>query len=260
LLLVGWNASQKLERIDMTQFSTTQQTLFVESGQLDRARKGNRLAFACLAERHLDALYCFAAREIRYNEACGNLEPGELTPEDVISEMFALALRDVTGMPPGASFKGYLCYLALCVIRRAALASTQWRRILAFDLEELRPWARDPDSDSDATYTGPLTWNEVIIEYFPPQPEAYVDCRETAQALEGALNELPDEQRLVFVLYATEELSYREISVMLGKHLDDVKQLNRAGREALRRWLAEKVDAWLWSGVNDQGSVSAGNP
>jgi RNA polymerase sigma-70 factor (ECF subfamily) len=244
----------------MSQFSTTQQILFVKSGQLDRARNGDRAAFATLAERHLDDLYRFVAREIRYNEACGNLEPGELAPEDAVSELFALALRDITVMPLGASFKGYVCYLALCVIRRAALASTQWRGIPAVDLEESRPWAWDFDPDDASAYTGPLASDEVMIEHLLPRPGLCVDLGESAQALEEALNKLPGEQRLVFILYATKDLSYREISAMLGKDIDDVKQLNRAGREALRRWLAEKVDTWLQSGAGDQGSVAAGNP
>jgi DNA-directed RNA polymerase specialized sigma24 family protein len=79
---------------------------------LQRAQAGDREAFISLAEQHLPALYRFVAREIRYHEALGNLEPGELDVEDVLDEVFVTALRQLHRMPrhvqrlaptPGAS-------------------------------------------------------------------------------------------------------------------------------------------------------------
>jgi DNA-directed RNA polymerase specialized sigma24 family protein len=62
--------------------------LIPETGSLQRSQADDREAFIVLAERHLPALYRFVAREIRYHEALGNLEPDEVTVADVLDEVF----------------------------------------------------------------------------------------------------------------------------------------------------------------------------
>src|SRR5919109_3843062 len=95
---------------------------------LRRAQAGDREAFITLAEQHLPALYRFVAREIRYHEALGNLEPGEVDVEDVLDEVFVTALRQLHRMPRRATFKGWLRHLALQVMRRTVRASRRRRR------------------------------------------------------------------------------------------------------------------------------------
>jgi DNA-directed RNA polymerase specialized sigma24 family protein len=66
---------------------------------LQRAQAGDREAFITLAEQHLPSLYRFVAREIRYHEALGNLQPSEVDVEDVLDEVFVTALRQLHRMP-----------------------------------------------------------------------------------------------------------------------------------------------------------------
>src|ERR671918_1352780 len=70
---------------------------------LQRAQVGDREAFIALAEQHLPSLYRFVAREIRYHEALGNLQPGEVDVEDVLDKVFVTALRQLQRMPRRAT-------------------------------------------------------------------------------------------------------------------------------------------------------------
>jgi DNA-directed RNA polymerase specialized sigma24 family protein len=72
-----------------------------------------------------------------------------------------------------------------------------------------------------------------------------ISCRRTREALQEALQSLPNDQRVVFTLHAIEELSYCEIADMLDQPVDQVKIIYHAGREALRGWLVGVLDAWL---------------
>ena len=55
--------------------------------------------------------------------------------------------------------------------------------------------------------------------------------------LDRALNELPPEQRAVFVLRVSEELSYREIAEALGLSMGTVMSRLWRARERLRHLL-----------------------
>ena len=58
------------------------------------------------------------------------------------------------------------------------------------------------------------------------------------EALERAVRELPDHQRVALVLYHFEDASYQEIADTLGVSLGKVKTDIHRGREALRRLLS----------------------
>jgi RNA polymerase sigma-70 factor, ECF subfamily len=200
---------------------------------LQRAQAGDRQAFLALAEQHLPALYRFVAREIRYHEELGNLEPGEVDVEDVLDEVFLTALRQLHRKPRRASFKGWLRHLALQTLRRAVRASRERRRYEAIRLEDPLP------NEERVQESYPLdpseTWKDVFPHPFTPSPEEAVLLEETWQSLEAALNQLPADQREVFILRAVEGLGDEEIAAMLGRPIQEVKSSYQAAREALRR-------------------------
>ena len=67
------------------------------------------------------------------------------------------------------------------------------------------------------------------VEDTNPSPETIVELNERSQVLQGAINELPDYQRAMIVLYHTEGLSYEEIAEVFSLPIGTVKsRLNRA--------------------------------
>jgi len=204
-----------------------------------QAAAGDREAFIHLVERHLDDLYRFAAREIRYRESVEDLEPGELTAEDVISEATLTALQLLKRVPAGFPFKRWLPHLVLALIERAVRHSRERRdqeqvrleRGLSAALEgELFDFYQPDDS---------LTWEDVIPYGGTSSLEELLALQEDWATLEAALNSLPADQRQVFVLHAIEGLPLKQIAALQRRRLEDVKKLYQEGRESLRVQLVD---------------------
>lgn len=78
------------------------------------------------------------------------------------------------------------------------------------------------------------------IEDEGPGPQVKVEELERNEMLQAAINELPEFQRLMVVLYHIQELPYEEISEIMNMPLGTVKsRLNRA-RRALREILSSQ--------------------
>jgi RNA polymerase sigma factor (sigma-70 family) len=211
-----------------------------EAEQVRRAQAGDREAFVGLVERHLLGLYRFVARELRYHEALGTLPPGEVAVEDIADEVFLTALRDLHRMPSRASLKGWLRYLALRAVRRAVRRSRLRRQYEGLHLEDPLPAGRlFDDGDPEPS----RTWKEVMPDRSLPLPQEVIEFKETWQTLESALQQLPADQRQVFIWRAIEGLRYAEIAALLGHPLPEVKATYRAARAALRLRLAEGLGA-----------------
>jgi RNA polymerase sigma-70 factor (ECF subfamily) len=78
------------------------------------------------------------------------------------------------------------------------------------------------------------------IEDTGPGPEDEIQKMERHEALQAAINKLPEFQRVIVVLYHIQELPYEDISVILNMPLGTVKsRLNRA-RRALKEILLQQ--------------------
>jgi RNA polymerase sigma-70 factor (ECF subfamily) len=204
---------------------------------LEAARAGDRAAFVDLLERNLDSLYRFVARELRYHEALGHLLPGEVQPAEVVDEVALRALRRMPRMPRHATFKGWLRLLALRAIDDRVRQARRQHQIEAVSLEAPLPTGQRADIyyQPDAA----LTWADVLPDR-APSPEEAVVLNETQAELEQALNELPPEQRLAFVLRAVEGLGYAEIAAITHQPRAAIKAAYQAAREALRQRFADR--------------------
>jgi RNA polymerase sigma-70 factor (ECF subfamily) len=207
------------------------------SESLAAVRAGDREAFMALLERHLDGLYRFVVREVRYHEALGNFRPGEVLPEEIVDEVALRALRRAPRIPRQATFRGWLRLLALRAIDDRVRRLRRQHKLEAVSLEEPLRSGQRGDEYFQPDYA--LKWEDVLPAPVL-SPEQEVMLRETWQELERALNELPLEQRLAFVLHAIEGLGYAEIATITHRTRSEVKAAYHAAREALRQRFVEQ--------------------
>jgi len=196
---------------------------------------GDRAAFASALECELDALYRFVARELRYHEALGNIHSGDLQPEDIVDEVAMQALEQARRIPFRSTLKGWLRHLALRSIHKHVNRLRLQSRMESISLEDQllsgQKWGvwYQPDAV--------LTWEDVLPAPVPSAEEALV-LNETQEDLEKALNALPSDQRLTFILRAIDGLSYAEVAAILNRPRSAVKDTYRTAREALREHFA----------------------
>lgn len=82
--------------------------------------------------------------------------------------------------------------------------------------------------------------NEVIIQ--PPDfnhPGVVLDNKESAAALFKAIDKLPDNQKIAFVLNKVEGLNYQEISEIMKTTVSSVESLLHRAKTNLRKWLQQ---------------------
>lgn len=77
-----------------------------------------------------------------------------------------------------------------------------------------------------------------------PRPDAVLETKATARRLRAAVDRLEPNQRVCVVLFYLEELSYREICLILDVSLPALKSRLNAARTRLRELLGEEPEGW----------------
>jgi RNA polymerase sigma-70 factor (ECF subfamily) len=181
---------------------------------VQRAKKGDLQAFETLATRHESRVYGLAMRILRQ----------EQDAEDITQQTFLSAIEGLSKFREEASFGTWLLriatYAALKVIRKR-------RGLETVSLDETTSAVDGEESIPHPEYIA--DWRE--------SPEKLVERNESRQLIEGALNELDDKHRLVFILRDVEGMSVRETADALGLSESNVKVRLLRARLQLRERL-----------------------
>ncbi len=179
-------------------------------------QKGDVQAFADLVARHEKRLWNFVRRFV-----CDST-----TAEDLLQEVFLRVVRGAADWHPTAKVSTWLYTIArnLCTdqARRA-----EHRRAESLD---------DPALSESGERMAPR------VERLPSpaaSSEAQVIDRETASQVDRALAELPVEQREVFLMRETMEMSFAEIAQAVGASEPTVKSRMRYALQRLRSALMD---------------------
>ncbi len=154
---------------------------------VDQAAKGDRDARRRLFELHREAAFRVALR------ITGRQEDAL----DVVQDSFIRAFERLAEFQRGAQFRTWL----LRIVSNRALDVLRTRRVrLAVTL----------DGEDDETRL------QIADRWVDNAPDARLERSELAKRLRGAIESLPADQRAVFALYASGDLTYGEIAEVLG--------------------------------------------
>jgi RNA polymerase sigma-70 factor, ECF subfamily len=168
-----------------------------------RAQEGDTRAFEVLVRRYQRQLYRLAVRML------GNRSDAE----DAVQDAFVAAWRRLSGFRGDAAFSSWMYRI---VINRCLKLLRARRPALSLD-----DVSDHPTSDRDC-------------------PEHRAESHDRAAALHRALQDLPADQRVCWLLRDLHGLSYDDIAVIVGTSPDSVRgRLYRA-----RRTLAEVMTPW----------------
>jgi RNA polymerase sigma-70 factor (ECF subfamily) len=178
-----------------------------------RAGAGDHAAFEMLIERHQHAVVGTVAKML------GNASDAE----DVAQQVFVRLWKSVGRYKPTAKFTTYLFTIT---------------RNLVFNETRKRQRRREHSLDEQEH-----EWHQQIPETAHSQPDDQMLQAELQRAVDQAIAELPEKQRLAVVLRRYERMPYEEIAAVLDLSVSAVKsQLFRA-RTALRESLQKFLDA-----------------
>ena len=169
---------------------------------IERARSGDRDAFAELYDQHIDSVYRYLLYRVR--------EPSDA--EDLASEVFTRAFANIHRYRwQGKSFLAWLYTIA-----RNAVTDRRRRDRPTMDLDNAFGLAEEGPTAHDRAVHG-----------------------EAVDALRGAVKHLTSEQQEVIVLRFVENLSSRQVAQVLGKNEGAIRALQFRALGRLRKLMRE---------------------
>jgi RNA polymerase sigma-70 factor (ECF subfamily) len=181
-----------------------------------RFRAGEVRAFELLLQRHRQSVYEFVLRSVGFHNAA--------QAEDLTQETFLRVVKQASTYEPKSKFTTWLFTLArnLCI---DASRRRKHRKTQSLD-------AQDEEGHSllDRTADKGLAVDREAVS------------RELRARLERAIDELPEDQREVFLMREAADLSFKEIAEVIGISENTVKSRMRYALEKLRVSLDEYQD------------------
>ncbi len=172
---------------------------------IERHQAGDSGAFAFLVRRHVKPVYNFVYRFARNSQDA----------EDIVQEAFVKAWRHIGKYDSAQEFGGWLFAIA----RNAALDWLRKKRPIAFADLEAATGSNPADALADS---GPL-------------PSVLAMQADDVRMLGGLLQRLSPHYREVLALRYKQQLTFNQISVILGKPLHTVKSQSRRALIMLKK-------------------------
>jgi RNA polymerase sigma-70 factor, ECF subfamily len=185
-----------------------------------RFQGGDQSAFAKLVRRHKTPVYNFILRSVRSREVA----------EDLVQDVFVKVVQNAAEFKHEARFSTWAYTIArnVCIdhLRKAALR-------------------RHPSLDQAANNNGedgPTLGERIADAHFASAVDRVAIGTELGQRITRAVEELPPEQREVFLLREVANVPFKEIAEIVGVPENTTKSRMRYALERLQQALAEYED------------------
>lgn len=205
-------------------------------------RGENRRAFSEFVRAYWRPLQRYAQRRLRYYQALGLLTPGELTPDDLVNEGAAGALRRLADKPARLGFYPWFRRVTDTVLRRyVQRAAVRNRATVSLET----PVGETPDGET-------IRLRDILPDPKQLSPDDILVQQEILRRIDRALNRLPDEWRESYLLSSLDELSAGEIAAMEGRDVDEIRKDIRYARDFLRDALRQDMEELEFGEINER--------
>jgi len=185
-----------------------------------RCKKGDMGAFELIVRRYQSQMISYISRVIGDQHRA----------EDLAQETFLRVLNSVKRYQAKGHFKNWLYLIATNLCRNEIRNRKRQSTDVFSDL--------DLEQDEHSTDHIVSTMENLLSDtrYLPDQ---LYEKKERQQMIRQQVNNLPDNQKLSLILITYQELSYQEVSTIIGCSISAVKSLVHRARQSLKRKLIE---------------------
>jgi RNA polymerase sigma factor (sigma-70 family) len=192
---------------------------------------------------NLTALKSFIEHELQYRISAGELRRDQITPEEVMDEAVLSALSHENGRAALLPSDRWFQRLALQAVRRLVRASSDIGNLSLDDPAGTENVVGDVDNVLRHLPPDEAPPEEILIGNLgEPSPEQLVATEEMVGQLDAVLREVSSLDREAFVLYALEGFTVDEISRLVGRPPEQVRQAIRKARQQVERKLPPQND------------------
>ncbi len=175
-------------------------------------QNGNESAFEDLFQKYKTPIFNFAMRFLGTRADA----------EDVVAEVFLKLYTQKNAYRPKAKFSTWL----FTVARNTSISKIRSRKRF------VSMWFVRDEKD---------TYEEIDVQDTAPLPREEIMNRETAAAVQLAVQKLPPDQKEALILREYHRFKYDDIALILGCSLENVKILIYRARARLRRDLPSQL-------------------
>jgi RNA polymerase sigma-70 factor, ECF subfamily len=188
---------------------------------LDRFAAGEAAAFGVLLNRYQRPVFNFIARNVRDGEAAA----------DLLQEVFARVIQSAAEFRRSSKFSTWLYAIArnLCIDH---LRRMSHRRHASLD-------AAAGNGIADSASSTPFV-ERIALEQ--PDVDRSAAAGRLRNRITQAVENLPDEQREVFLMRQVQQMPFSDIAIVVGVSENTVKSRMRYALERLQEALAEFED------------------
>lgn len=188
---------------------------------LDRFAAGEAAAFGVLLNRYQRPVFNFIARNVRDGEAA----------TDLLQEVFARVIQNAAEFRRSAKFSTWLYSIArnLCIDHMRRMSH---RRHASLD-------AGGGNGIADSAASAPFV-ERIALEQ--PDVDRSAAAGRLRNRITQAVENLPDEQREVFLMRQVQQMPFADIAIVVGVSENTVKSRMRYALERLQEALAEFED------------------
>ena len=161
----------------------------------------------------------------RVAAAIARMAGSSCDPEEIAHEVFVRVWRFAHRYQPSAKLSSWLFTIARNLV-----------------LNDIRYRQRHPNVSRDIVAEDGHAPDDLTPDTAARQPDAVLLESELQQALDDALQRLPENQRTALILRRYEGLSYDEIAAVLETSVPAVKSLLFRARSALREFLKDYLE------------------
>ena len=185
-----------------------------------RCKKGDMGAFELIVRRYQHQVISYISRVISDQHRA----------EDLAQETFLRVLNSVNRYQAKGHFKNWLYLIATNLCRNEIRNRKRQSTDVFSDL--------NLEQDENSTDHIVSTIENLLSDtrYLPDQ---LYEKKERQQMIRQQVNNLPDNQKLSLILITYQELSYQEVSTIIGCSVSAVKSLVHRARQSLKRKLIE---------------------
>ena len=194
--------------------------LVADEELMAQCRQGDMSAFELIVRRYQDRIVNYITRVINDHHRA----------EDLAQEAFLRVLGSIQRYRPKGQFKNWL-YLIATNLCRNELRNRNRQSTDLFSQLGLE------SSDSPGDQQSPIL--EDLLSDSRYLPDRLYEQKEREQMIRQQVDLLPENQRLSLVLVTYQELSYQEVSQIIGCSVSAVKSLIHRARQKLKQKLIE---------------------
>jgi RNA polymerase sigma-70 factor (ECF subfamily) len=179
----------------------------VENELLDEVGRGSQVALAELYDAHAEPIYAFARR----------LVGDDFIAEDLVHEVFVTLPRAARSFRGDSTLRTFLLSIAVNLARHHVRSATRRRAAM-------ERFGEEPQQS-------------------PTAPDREAERRELAAALQRALDQLPIDQRIAFVLCEVEQHTSGQAAAIVGAPEGTVRTRVFHAKKKLRELLGDDHEA-----------------